>query len=77
MPERVVKCSVQGLEMEARRAQERIEEASPELLAGACVPVTLSVTLGQIVAANRHQVIDLLVAGLDERVQAAARALLG
>lgn len=65
-----------GEELEAQRAQERIIEVSPELLAEAGVPVTLSVTLSQIVSVNRAAVIDLLVAGMDERVQAAVRALL-
>ena len=64
-------------DLERQRAQERIVETSPEVLATMGTPVTLSITLGQLVEANRAQVIDVLVAGLDERAQAAVRALLG
>ena len=64
-------------EIEERRAQERILETSPEVLATMGAPVTFNVTLGQLVAANRAQVIDILVAGLDGRMAEAVRMLLG
>ena len=64
-------------EIEERRAQERILEASPEVLATMGAPVTFSITLGQLVTANRAQVIDILVAGLDGRMAEAVRMLLG
>ncbi len=64
-------------EMEQKRAQERALEVSPEVLAEMGAPVTFTVTLGQLVTSNRDRVIDVLVAGLDERAQAAVRALLG
>lgn len=64
-------------DLERQRAQERILETSPEVLATMGAPVTLSITLGQLVEANRAQVIDILVAGLDGRVAEAVRMLLG
>ena len=64
-------------EIEEKRAQERILETSPEVLATMGTPVTFSITLGQLVEANRTKVIDILVAGLDGRVAEAVRMLLG
>lgn len=64
-------------DLERQRAQERILETSPEVLATMGAPVTLSITLGQLVEANRAQVIDVLVAGLDGKVAEAVRVLLG
>ncbi len=64
-------------DLEQKRAQERILETSPEVLAEMGAPVTLSITLGQLVEANRTKVIDILVAGLDGRMAEAVRMLLG
>ncbi len=64
-------------DLEHKRAQDRILEASPEVLAAMGAPVTFNVTLGQLVTANRAQVIDVLVAGLDGKVAEAVRMLLG